>query len=225
MGEAKKVLSRGIFISFEGIEGCGKTTQAKRIRSCLEKKDFCVILTREPGGTKISEKIRCISGDSKNKALTSRAELFLFLAARAQHVEEIIKPALKEGKVVISDRFSDATSAYQGYGRGLDLKLIDNLNRAATGGLKPKLTILLDLPPEVGLMRAKMRAKAQNSASDRFESEKIEFHRRVREGYLALARQFPERIKVVKADRQMKEVFESVKELVEALLEVKHLVL
>lgn len=221
MGKAKKALkNRGIFISFEGIEGCGKTTQAKLLKSHLEEKGFSVFLTREPGGSEISEQIRCILSDAKNKTLTSRAELFLFLAARAQHVEEVIKPTLKEGKVVISDRFFDATLAYQGYGRGINLKLINQLNRAATEGLKPEFTILLDLPPEVGLMRAKSR----NLDDDRFESEKIEFHRRVREGYLALAEQFPKRIKVVKANRRIEQVFESVKELVETLLKEKGLV-
>lgn len=231
MGEAKKVLSRGIFISLEGIEGCGKTTQAELIKSHLEEKGFSVVLTREPGGTEIAEQIRQILSDSKNKALTSRAELFLFLAARAQHVEEIIKPALKEGKVVISDRFSDATLAYQGYGREIDLNLIDELNRIATGGLEPKLTILLDLPPEAGLTRVKISRnlvkiskhftdvhKRRIVVFDRIESEELEFHQRVREGYLALARQFPERIKVVKADGPIEEIFETVKGLIESIL-------
>ena len=168
------------FITFEGGEGAGKTTQIKYLAECLAPK---VVVTREPGGTAVADQIRATLLDPKNK-ISPELELLLYEAARRDHVENIIRPALKAGKIVLCDRFTDATIAYQGFARGLSLKLIDNLNTIATGGLKPDLTFLFDLSPKIGLNRATKR----NPTKDRIESEKIAFHEKVRKGYLTLAR-------------------------------------
>jgi len=180
---------RGIFITIEGPEGSGKSTHSRLLRDFLRRRGYRVLHTREPGGTKISEAVRKILLHRNNKAMGDVCELFLFLAARAQIVEEIIKPALKKGYVVICDRFHDATVAYQGYGAGLDLKLIEEMGNLATKGIKPDLTVLLDVETKRGLRRA--------GAKDRIETKSLEFHKRVRGGYLALAEREPERIKVI----------------------------
>ncbi|MDD2320602.1 MAG: dTMP kinase [Geobacteraceae bacterium] len=187
------------FITFEGIEGCGKSTQAEILsRELRAHTDFQLVATREPGGCPISDKIRAILLDADNRALVPLAELLLYAAARAQHVAEVIRPALEEGKIVICDRFTDATSAYQGYGRSLDLDLIENLSRLATGGLNPDLTILLDCPEEVGIERAMARINATSGArEERFEQESLRFHRAVRQGYLKLAAAHPGRFVVI----------------------------
>jgi dTMP kinase len=186
------------FITFEGIEGCGKTTQVELLSRLLEGQGRPVLVTREPGGCAIADKIRAILLDADNHGLVPLAELFLYAAARAQHVEEIIKPALATGKVVICDRFTDATLAYQGYGRSLDLGLIRTLNRLAAGDSIPDMTILFDCPEEVGLKRALARIQATEGArEERFEQESLRFHRAVREGYLQLAAADPERFVVL----------------------------
>ncbi len=154
----------GCFITFEGIEGCGKTTQIKLLEQHLTEKGFKVLLTREPGGCPIADQIRAILLDAANSAMTPSAELLLYAAARSQHVEEVIKPALADDCIVLCDRFTDATVAYQGYGRGLDLDSIGYLNQLATSGLKPQLTILLDCPVEVGLKRALARISGITTA-------------------------------------------------------------
>jgi dTMP kinase len=178
----------------EGIEGCGKTTQLKRLAGRLEQMAVPFLSTLEPGGTEVGKKIRRILLDSRNKGLRPLAELFLYAADRAQHVEEVIKPALRKGVWVLCDRFFDSTVVYQGLARRQDFGLIKLLNERATQGLVPDLTFLLDCPVEVGLARATTR---KNKGQDRFEREKMAFHRKVREGYLGLARKSPERFVVL----------------------------
>jgi dTMP kinase len=188
----------GFFITFEGIEGCGKTTQMRLLKERLLAAGERVTSTREPGGCPIADKMRAILLDAENSAITPLAELLLYAAARAQHVREVIVPALERGETVLCDRFTDATVAYQGDGRGLDLATIDQLNRLATGGVQPKLTVLIDCPVQVGLSRALARIESTHGArEERFELESVRFHERVRAGYLRLAHDFPERFAVV----------------------------
>ena len=177
-----------MFITFEGIEGCGKTTQIKRLTKRLEDSGIQFISTLEPGGTRIGQDIRRLLLDSRNSHLSPMAELILYAADRAQHVEEIIRPALEQGKWVICDRFFDATVAYQGGGRGLDMDLIMTLNSKVTKGLRPDITLLLDCPPEMGIERALKRNNASaQDGQDRFEREKMEFHKKVRNAYLEIS--------------------------------------
>lgn len=186
------------FITFEGIEGCGKSTQVQLLARRLENAGHTVRLTREPGGCPIADQIRQILLDAGNSAMTPLAELLLYAAARAQHVREVIVPALAAGEIVICDRFTDATLAYQGHGRKLDLGIIDQLNRLAAGEVRPDLTVLLDCPVEVGLGRAVSRINStQGAREERFELESLQFHERVRAGYLHLAQQEPTRFVVV----------------------------
>ncbi len=181
-----------IFITFEGIEGCGKTTQLARLAEKLRARGRQVLTTREPGGCPIADAIRKILLDPGNSDLAPRAELLLYAAARAQHVEEVVKPALEQGVLVLCDRFTDATLAYQGFGRGLDRNLIAELNDLAAGGLTPDLTLLLDMPVEHGLNRALGRnARSNLEQEGRFEAESLAFHQRVREGYLAICQNLP----------------------------------
>ena len=188
----KKGLKRGVFITFEGIEGCGKSTQSKLLYDTLVRQKFACILTREPGGTTLGEKIRGLLLHSDGIKISDSAELFLFEAARSQIVKEVISPALKAGKIVICDRFSDATFSYQGCGGKIPLEIIKTLDHAATGVLKPDLTILLDVDTLTGLRRAKLKG------IDRMESKDLAYHNRVRSGYLDLARRYPDRIRVIK---------------------------
>ena len=201
-----------MFITFEGIEGSGKSTQIGRLAAWLEAKGRTVALTREPGGSELGLSLRRILLDAANTHLVARAELFLYLADRAQHVQQVVRPALGQGKVVLCDRFTDSTVAYQGYGRGLDPEMLHSLNQAAVGGVWPDLTVLFDLPPEIGLVRARSRNEEQGAseAEGRFEAEELAFHQRVREGYLKLAGLFPERIKVVDATGDEDAVFQAV---------------
>ena len=189
---AKKNLRRGIFITFEGPEGCGKSTQAKLLCSYLAKRGYDCLHTREPGGTALGEQVRRVLLHSGGIAISDLSELFLFEACRSQIVGEIIKPALAKRKIVICDRFSDATLIYQGYGGGIGFETIRALDRIATTGLKPCLTILLDVDTVTGLRRAK------GKGVDRMEKKDIAYHRRVRKGYLKLAKEEPKRIKVIK---------------------------
>jgi dTMP kinase len=176
------------FITFEGIEGSGKTTQLLRLLEYLQGLDYQVVATREPGGCPISDSIRTLLLDPANDEMASRTELLLYSAARAQHVVEFIKPALAAGKIVLCDRFSDATTVYQGEGRGLDRKKLEEINEFAAEGLTPDLTLLLDYPAEEGLQRARERNQVGNLESEgRFELETLTFHQRIRQGYLALA--------------------------------------
>ena len=188
----------GFFITFEGIEGCGKTTQLRLLKERLQAAGEAVTSTREPGGCPIADQMRAILLDAGNSAITPLAELLLYAAARAQHVQEVIAPALGRREIVLCDRFTDATVAYQGHGRGLHLATIGELNRLATGGVEPKLTVLIDCPVEIGLSRALARIEAGSGArEERFELESVRFHERVRQGYLRLAAAFPGRFAVI----------------------------
>jgi dTMP kinase len=182
---------RGKFITFEGSEGCGKSTQSRMLSQYLRAKGLKVVYLREPGGTKISEKIRRILLDYKNNSMSKVCEMLLYMSARAQIVEEIIKPALKQGKIVVCDRFLDSTIAYQGYGLGMDIKTIKYIGSLVISGIKPDLTIFLDLPVKKGL-------NVRSRAKDRIERRALNYHLRVRQGYLKLAAQEPGRIKIVK---------------------------
>lgn len=204
-----------MFITFEGIEGCGKTTQVKRLVKKLKRHHIPLVSTAEPGGTRIGKSIRRILLNSRNKHLAPLAELILYEADRAQHIEEIIKPALREGKWVICDRFSDSTVVYQGWARRQDMGLIKILNERVTQGIEPDLTFLLDCPVELGLGRALKRDLAgTNKGQSRFENEKIAFHREVRRGYLKLARENPKRFVTIDAsgdrDKIEEEIFKHV---------------
>jgi len=208
-----------LFLTFEGGEGSGKTTQIRLLSEALEARGRKITTTREPGGTEIGAEIRKILLDGKNQALSPLAELMLYAADRAQHIDETIRPALKQGSIVLCDRFADATIAYQGFGRGLDLQLISDLNSLATGGLKPKRTYLLDLPVEIGLARAKARLERQKSAEGRFEAEAIAFHEKVRQGYLRLAEEEPERFRVIDATLEVSAIQQKILQDLETLLE------
>lgn len=186
-----------MFITFEGIEGCGKSTQAKRLVNRLRELAVPLVFTLEPGGTSVGQKIRRILLDSRNQHLSPLTELLLYAADRAQHVEEVIKPALEQEKWVLCDRFFDATTVYQGYARGLDMKLIVTLNEKASPGIRPDITFLIDCAVEIGLERALKRNRIQfQEGQDRFEREKKDFHEAVREGYLTMAMEDRERFVV-----------------------------
>ena len=199
------------FVTFEGIEGCGKSTQVRLAGDYLKKHGVPFITTEEPGGTPLGRRIRALllRKPAKGAArMLPEAELLLFCAARAQHVRELILPSLREGKVVLCDRFSDATTAYQGFGRGLDRDAIRRIDAFSTDGLTPGLTLLFDLPVETGLKRALARIAGNKGvpAEDRFEREALEFHRNVREGYLSLARSEPERFRIIDASKDISSV-------------------
>lgn len=197
---AKAHLKKGLFITFEGIEGCGKSTHSRLLLRYLKKKGYPCMLTREPGGTRLGEEIRKVLLESNGFHISDLTELFLFEACRSQIVKDVIKPALKKKYIIICDRFSDATFSYQGYGGKVSLDIIKALDRIATCSLKPGLTILLDIETREGLKRAKKKG------TDRIEAKKIAYHNRVRAGYLKLANKYPGRIKVVKVEGEIPEV-------------------
>ena len=199
-----------MFITFEGIEGCGKTTQVKRLSSRLTLLKIAHVLTLEPGGTPVGRNIRQILLDSRNRSLSPLAELLLYAADRAQHVGEVVRPALMQGKWVVCDRFFDATVVYQGYARGQDMALIGVLNQKACEGIRPDITFLLDCPVQVGLERAFSRNTEVAGEQDRFERENKRFHLAVREGYLLLASENPERFVVVDASLSEDEMEEQI---------------
>ena len=203
-------MARGKFITFEGGEGCGKSTQVKRLKEALEKTGVEVLLTREPGGTWLSEEIRHLIKDQTTDATCDRSELLLFLAARAQLVKNVIRPALEAGKWVVSDRFSDSTFAYQGYGRGLPLDVLRLANDFACEGLKPDLTVLLDVDTETSRARLRKREAATNTTADRIEQAGDAFHARLRQGFLEMAAQEPNRIVTMEASGTPDEVWEKV---------------
>jgi len=203
-------MTRGRFITFEGGEGCGKSTQVKRLKEALETSGREVVLTREPGGTWLSEQIRSLIKDQAEDPPCDRSELLLFLAARAQLVRNVIRPALEDGKWVISDRFSDSTLAYQGYGRGLPLEVIRVANDFACEGLKPDLTLLLEVSPETATARMRKREQATHTAADRIEQAGSDFHNRLRAGFSRLADEEPERIVRIDANGTPDEVWENI---------------
>lgn len=198
---------KGKFITFEGSEGCGKSTQSRLLYQFLKRKGYGVIYLREPGGTRISEKIRGILLDPANH-IDPVCETLLYMAARAQVVHDIIKPALLKGKIVICDRFLDSTLAYQGFGLGVNINFIRQLSNLATEGIKPDLTIFLDLPIKKGLLHRAL-------SKDRIEKRSYQYHLRVRKGYLKLAALEPKRIKIVRVDTDMRRTQAKIRELIE----------
>jgi len=220
MGVGERRLS--LFITFEGVEGSGKTTQIQRLKRYLTQKGIPCKLTREPGGCPIGEKVRKILLDPNHREMVPLSETLLYEAARAQHVKEVIEPLLRKGVGVLCDRFNDATIAYQGYGRGVDLRLVERLNRLSSQRIKPDITFLLDCPSDVGLKRALQRNQIlRKEREGRFEGEKIQFHRRVRRGYLAIAKKEPHRVKVIDTRRGEDKVFQEIRQVVDELIESK----
>lgn len=209
-----------MFITFEGIEGTGKSTQIALLKTYLEARGERVLVTCEPGGSRIGAELRRVLLSLENRDLCARAELFLYLADRAQHVAQVVRPALEAGQMVLCDRFADSTVAYQAFGRGLDADMLHSLNELAVDGLWPDLTILLDLEAEVGLTRAVARnhAEGKTVAEGRFEAESLAFHGRVRQGYQAWAARFPQRIRSVDAGGTPEEIAAAVRLLVDPLL-------
>ncbi|MFC1666848.1 dTMP kinase [Candidatus Omnitrophota bacterium] len=198
---------RGLFITFEGPEGSGKSTHSRLLRNFLRKKGFKVLYTREPGGVTISEKIRHILLDPKNKGMDAVCEMLLYMAARAQIVKEKLIPALKKGNIVICDRFLDATLVYQGYAGGIDVKLIRDMGRLVTAGVSPKITFLLDIDAKKGLSRT-------GKTKDRIERKSLLYHKKVRRGYLTIARKEPRRMKVVSAVGKIDDTQKAIRRLV-----------
>ena len=196
---------KGKFITIEGCEGVGKSTQLALLKEYFENNGIEAVFTREPGGTDIAEKIRAIILDANNKALTPVTELLLYAAARRQHTEEKIIKALMEGKVVVCDRYADSTVAYQGYARNLDKQLINQLNEIAMANVKIDLTLFLDLPPELGFAR-----KGGADKNDRLENEKLDFHKRVYEGYLAVAQNNRDRVVKIDSSQSVEGVFSQI---------------
>ncbi|MBU1053301.1 MAG: dTMP kinase [Proteobacteria bacterium] len=197
-----------MFITFEGIEGSGKTTQIRHVMEFLEKSGKACVMTREPGGTITGQKIRSILLDPENNGMDHSTELLLYLADRAEHANKIINPALSAGKTVLCDRYYDATKAYQGYARGLDMDLLDKLHKLIIHDLKPDITILLDLDPKTGLSRAwkQINEGERTEFETRFEKETLDFHDKVRKGYLELARIEPKRFIIVDATKDENQV-------------------
>lgn len=203
-----------MFITLEGPDGSGKTTQAHLLAEWLREQGYDVILTREPGGTDIGDQVRAVLHDPRNTAMDARTEILLYSASRAQHVAQRIRPALAAGKIVISDRYADSTLAYQGYGRGLDLKTLRTITGFATGGLVPDVTLYLDVAPQEGLQRRRLGGEEWN----RLDAETLEFHQRVRAGYLELASLEPGRCVVIDAARSVEEVQAQIRREVRARL-------
>ena len=194
----------GLFITFEGGEGCGKSTQIAALKARLEAMGKTVVQTREPGGTALGESVRSLlQHDDAGQGMSPEAELLLFAASRAQHVRELVAPAIAQGQIVLCDRFLDSTTVYQGVARAIDSKKVDTINQFAIGDTKPDLTILIDLPPEIGLARVHARSDGQ---LDRMENEAIEFFQAVRQGYLDLAKSEPKRFLVLDGSQTVEEL-------------------
>lgn len=204
------MVDRGLFITFEGADGCGKTTQLNMLAEYLTEKGFDVVVTREPGAKGLGEKLRDILLNYEG-VVSDRCEAFLFLADRAQHVDVIVKPAVALGKIVLCDRHTDSTVAYQGYGRGQDIDRINLLNNIATDGMKPDLTFVFDIDVETSQQRV-------GAEKDRMESAGMDFHNRVRQGYLKLAENEPNRIKVIDAKKSIPDIHDEVLEIIESFL-------
>ena len=209
---------KGCFITFEGPEGAGKSTQLRLLQDYINARGRECLITREPGGTPVAEQLReVIKHHNSEEPIFDESELFLLEAARAQHVHYLIEPAVKRGDVVLCDRFYDSTTAYQGYARGMDLEKLKLLNDFAVGTCKPTLTILLDLSPEEGFERTATREETQN-IHDRFELENIDFHTAVRNGFLEIAKQEPERVKIVSAVGTPEEIHQKILEFVKDVI-------
>ena len=210
-----------MFITLEGIEGCGKTTQINRLSTFFENRGQSCVVTREPGGTAIGKEIRSILLNPSSKDMVPRAELLLYMADRAQHIAALVKPCLAENMVVLCDRYFDATVVYQGYARGLDTRFIHELHRLVLEDFKPDITILLDLPPHIGLARAwkQLDNGARSGTESRFEEETLSFHEKVRAGYLELARLEPERFRTIDASRDEDQVQKDIREALTEYLE------
>jgi dTMP kinase len=211
-------MNYGLFITLEGIDGTGKSTQLRLLVQHLKKRGLAVRVTREPGGTKVGERIRKILLASTTTRLTPLAELALIYAARAQHLQEVIRPALAKGEIVVSDRYNDASLAYQGYGRELGVETVRAFDRIICARTQPDLTIVLDLAPSLSLKRAQGRESGRKSKQERFELQGLKFHKRVRDAYLVIARKEPRRVKVVQADGPVPEVQAEIRKLVDAFL-------
>jgi dTMP kinase len=211
-------MKRGLFITLEGIDGTGKSTQLRLLVQHLKERGLAVRVTREPGGTKVGERIRKILLASTTTRLAPLAELALMYAARAQHLQEVIRPALAKGDIVVSDRYNDASLAYQGYGRELGVETVRAFDRIVCARTQPDLTIILDLAPRLSLERTQGRQSRRKSKQERFELQGMNFHSRVRNGYLAIARKQPRRVKVVRAGGPVAEVQAEIRKLVDAFL-------
>jgi len=201
----------GLLVTFEGIEGSGKSTQIELTRAYVEEQGYSCLVTKEPGGSPLGEEIRGFLLDRGDLRIDPLTELFLIEADRAEHVAEVIRPALDEGRIILCDRYTDATIAYQGYARGLDITVITQMNHWATGGLTPQCTIVLDCPVAVGMARA--------TGEDRFEREGKQFHEQVREGYLRIARQEPQRVTVVSGEGEQAAIQEKIRRIIRPLLD------
>jgi len=207
-----------LFITFEGPEGSGKTTQMELLRDYLEEKGYSVLATREPGGTSIGDQIRAILLDPRNTEILPASEALLFSAARAQIVHQVIRPYLQQGGIVLCDRYADSTLVYQGYGHGLDLEMLHTITALATGGLKPDLTIYLDIDVEEGLRRKLAAHEAERTEWNRLDQQELDFHRRVREGYLEMAAKEPERWLVIDATQSVEAIQAAIRGKVEEKL-------
>lgn len=206
-------MKKGLFITTEGTDGSGKTTQIRLMEEYLMEKGYDTIVTREPGGTSIGEKIRSIILDTQNIEMAGITEMFLYASARAQLVFETIKPAVLQGKIVICDRFVDSSYVYQGFGRGIDLKTVEEVNAVALNGMEPDITFFFDISPEIALER-----RIASTGADRIEKEAIDFHRRVYNGYKNLAKIYPDRIVTVDSDREIGDIFIDVKNCLDRLI-------
>jgi dTMP kinase len=201
-------MQRGKLITFEGLDGCGKTTQLRMLEKYLTARGVACVTTREPGGTALGLQIRAAVLGGAQGSVEPLAELLLYAADRAQHVRRVVLPALTAGQLVLSDRFYDATTVYQGYARGFDLQLINYLNELATGGLKPDLTLLFDLDVTLALSRTHKRGDEASAPPDRLDQEPHEFHQRVRDAYLKLANQEPDRFRIIPATGSVDEIYQ-----------------
>jgi dTMP kinase len=204
--------TRGYFITFEGIEGAGKSTQARRLFEVLQARGYPVVLTREPGGTMVGDAVRNVLANPAYSDMTPLAELFLFSASRTQHVDKVIRPALEEGRIVICDRFFDATVAYQSYGRGIPLSQVLQINQMASWNTRPDLTFLLDIEPSAGLNRVRSRVLENQLETERIERETLDFFEKVRHGYLNMAFDEPQRFRRIESDGNLDHVHNQILE-------------
>lgn len=209
-------MKKGLFITVEGTDGSGKSTQIRLMEEYLRSKGYDIIFTREPGGTRIGEEIRSLILDPENTEMGIIAEMLLYASSRAQHVAELVKPAVMSGKVVICDRFVDSSYVYQGFGRGIDLKLVESVNNIALDGMTPDITFFFDISPEIALKR-----RIASTGADRIENEKMDFHMKVYEGYKKLALIYSDRIKSIDGNRDVDSIFQDVKGWLDELIQQK----